>query len=100
MMEAVKRGGDRQDLHEKIRQHSMAAGARIKTEGAANDLLERIAADPAFGLDKNELDKLLDANLYIGRSPDQVTEFIQDVVQPILNSRPTDADPVTAELKV
>ena len=100
MMEAVKRGGDRQDLHEKIRQHSMAAGARVKQEGAANDLLERIAADPAFGLDKNELDVLLDANLYIGRSPDQVTEFIRDVVQPILDTRPADTLPVTAELKV
>jgi adenylosuccinate lyase len=100
MMEAVKRGGDRQDLHEKIRQHSMAAGARVKQEGAANDLLERISADPAFGLDKNELDVLLDANLYIGRSPDQVTEFIRDVVQPILDTRPADTLPVTAELKV
>ena len=100
MMEAVKRGGDRQDLHEKIRQHSMAAGARVKQEGAANDLLERIAADPAFGLDKNELDVLLDANLYIGRSPDQVTEFIRDVIQPILDARPAGSMPVTAELKV
>ncbi|MDD2456935.1 MAG: adenylosuccinate lyase [Eubacteriales bacterium] len=100
MMEAVKRGGDRQDLHEKIRQHSMAAGARVKMEGAANDLLERIATDPAFGLDKNELDQLLDANLYIGRSPDQVTEFIQDVIVPILNSRPADTGLVSAELKV
>jgi len=100
MMEAVKRGGDRQDLHEKIRQHSMAAGARVKLEGAANDLLERIAADPAFGLDKNELDLLLDAFLYIGRSPDQVVEFIQDVISPILDARPADTMPVTAELKV
>ena len=100
MMEAVKRGGDRQDLHEKIRQHSMAAGARVKQEGAANDLLERSSADPAFGLDKNELDVLLDANLYIGRSPDQVIEFIRDVVQPILDTRPADTLPVTAELKV
>ncbi|NCA98311.1 MAG: adenylosuccinate lyase [Clostridia bacterium] len=100
MMEAVKRGGDRQDLHEKIRQHSMAAGARVKMEGAANDLLERIAADPAFGLDQNELDLLLDAYLYIGRSPDQVTEFIRDVIEPILAARPADSMPVTAELKV
>jgi adenylosuccinate lyase len=78
----------------------MAAGARVKQEGAANDLLERIAADPAFGLDKNELDVLLDANLYIGRSPDQVTEFIRDVIQPILDARPAGSMPVTAELKV
>ncbi len=100
LMEAVKRGGDRQDLHEKIRQHSMAAGARVKVDGEANDLLDRIAADPAFGLAKNDLDALLDANLYIGRSPEQVTEFIRDWVVPVLASRPASEEPVSADLKV
>lgn len=100
MMEAVKRGGDRQDLHEKIRQHSMAAGARVKVDGEANDLLDRIAADPAFSLAKSDLDALLDANLYIGRCPEQVTEFIRDYVAPVLASRPAGSEPITAELKV
>ena len=100
MMEAVKRGGDRQDLHEKIRQHSMAAGARVKVDGEANDLLERIAADPSFGLAKDDLDALLDANLYIGRSPDQVTEFLRDWVAPAIASQPASDAPISAELKV
>ncbi len=100
MMEAVKRGGDRQELHEKIRQHSMAAGARVKQDGAANDLLERIAADPAFGLDQAELDQLLDAELYIGRSPDQVSDFLGTVVQPILAAQSDDLSAVSFELKV
>ena len=99
MMEASKRGGDRQDLHEKIRQHSMAAGARVKVEGLNNDLLERIADDPAFGLDRSDLDALLNADLYIGRSPEQVSEFINQWVEPILKTS-AEARTMTAELKV
>lgn len=83
-MEAVKRGGDRQDLHERIRQHSMAAGNRVKMEGAANDLLERIAADSAFAISPNELESMLDASLYVGRSASQVEEYLRDVVEPML----------------
>ncbi|MDD2533649.1 MAG: adenylosuccinate lyase [Eubacteriales bacterium] len=99
MMEAVKRGGDRQDLHEKIRQHSMAAGARVKIDGESNDLLDRIAKDPAFALGQSDLASLLDADLYIGRSPEQVTEFIEQWVEPILKAS-GDAKTMTADLKV
>ncbi len=99
MMEAAKRGGDRQDLHEKIRQHSMAAGARVKVEGLNNDLLDRIAKDPAFALDQSDLDALLDADLYVGRSAEQVTEFIAEHVEPILKTS-ADAATLTADLKV
>jgi adenylosuccinate lyase len=99
LMAAVKAGGDRQDLHEKIRQHSMAAGFRVKSEGLENDLLDRIAADPAFNLDKNLLNNLLDASLYIGRCPEQVTEFIELVVNPVLSSE-KDYLQVSSELNV
>ena len=99
MMEATKRGGDRQELHEKIRQHSMAAGARVKVDGLNNDLLERIAKDPAFGLDLSDLDKLLDANLYVGRSADQVSEYIAAYVEPVLR-KSAESINLTAELKV
>jgi len=84
LMAAVKRGGDRQDLHERIRQHSQAAGNRVKIDGAANDLLDRITADPSFAMDQKDLDLLLDANLYIGRSPQQVEEYLQEEVDPVL----------------
>lgn len=100
MMAGVRRGGDRQELHEKIRRHSMAAGARVKVDGAANDLLERIAADPAFGLDASDLAGLLDANLYIGRCPEQVSEFLADVVRPALAAAGDDYSAVQADLKV
>lgn len=86
MMDAVKAGGDRQVLHEKIRQHSMAAGKRVKEEGAANDLLDRIAADPAFGMTREQLDKLMKPELYTGCAASQVEAFLANVVQPILDS--------------
>lgn len=88
LMEAVKKGGDRQDLHEKIRQYSMEAGFRIKSEGLTNNLLERIAADPTFGLASSELEQLLDPALYIGRAPDQVDEFLASYVAPVLAASP------------
>ena len=75
MMEAVKRGGDRQQLHEIIRRHSMAATARMK-EGLPCDLLDRLAADPAFGLTRQELDALMEPKRYIGRCPQQVARFL------------------------
>ena len=84
MMEAVSKGGDREDIHERIRVHSMAAGAVVKVDGKPNDLLERIASDDAFGLDKDSLMTLLDPNLYIGRSPEQVTAFLLEEVKPVL----------------
>lgn len=100
LMAAVKRGGDRQDLHERIRQHSMAAGARVKADGLENDLLDRIAADPAFGLHADALDQLLDASAYIGRSVGQVVEFLKEVIEPILASEPASEGGLETELKV
>ena len=84
LMEAVRLGGDRQELHEKIRVHSQAAAARVKAEGLDNDLLDRIADDPAFPLDRAHLSGLLDAKLYIGRAPQQVEEFVAEYVDPLL----------------
>ncbi len=84
MMSAVKRGGNRQDLHERIREHSMAAGKQIKEFGLENDLVDRIAADPMFGLTKEEIAKELDPKLYIGRCPSQVDEFLAECVQPAI----------------
>ena len=84
LMEAVRLGGDRQDLHEKIRVHSQAAAARVKAEGLDNDLLDRIADDPTFPLNREDLAGLLDAKLYIGRAPQQVEEFIAEYIDPLL----------------
>ena len=77
MMEAVKRGGNRQELHEKIRQHSMAATARMK-EGEPCDLLDRLAGDPAFGMTREELDQVMEPKLYIGRCEQQVLRFLDE----------------------
>ena len=84
LMDAVKAGGDRQELHEKIRILSMQAGRAVKEEGRENDLLERIAADPAFRLSLSELKKSLRPERYIGRAPEQVEEFLRDFVRPLL----------------
>ena len=100
MMEATKRGGDRQELHEKIRVLSMEAGAVVKMEGKPNDLLERIVKDPAFGLTKEDLDALLDPKLYIGRCPEQVTTFLDEAIKPILESHKADLEVEDVELKV
>lgn len=86
LMDCVKAGGDRQELHEAIREHSMAAGRRVKEEGAQNDLLERIAKDPLFASVHAKLDTLIDASQFVGRAPNQVTEFLSEVVDPILTS--------------
>ncbi len=84
MMESVKRGGNRQELHERLRVHSHAAAAKVKLEGGANDLIERIANDSAFPLSQQELEQELDPKKYIGRSVSQVDEFLAGVVEPIL----------------
>ena len=84
MMDAVKKGGDRQELHERIRTHSMEAAKRVKMEGAENDLLERIASDPAFMLNSEELAGILDARKFVGRAPEQTKEFIEEFVVPVL----------------
>jgi adenylosuccinate lyase len=85
LMEAVKRGGDRQELHERIRLHSMAAGSLVKDEGRPNDLLRRIADDPAFMLSEADIASLMDPERYVGRSAEQVTEFIDRHIRPVLN---------------
>ncbi|XOQ48944.1 MAG: adenylosuccinate lyase [Eubacteriales bacterium] len=84
MMDAVKRGADRQQLHERIRVHSMAASRVIKEEGGENDLLSRIAADPAFGVTLEELQKIVSPEKYVGRAPQQTEEFIAEVVNPLM----------------
>lgn len=84
MMDAVKRGADRQQLHERIRVHSMAASKVIKEEGGENDLLSRIASDEIFGVTLEELNAIVRPEKYTGRAPQQTEEFIQEVVEPIL----------------
>ena len=84
MMDAVKRGGDRQQLHERLRVHSQAAGNVVKEEGLPNDLLSRIAADPLFQTTEAELQSLLDPALYTGRSAQQVDEFLSNLIRPLL----------------
>ena len=86
MMEAVKRGGNRQELHERIRQHSMAATARMK-EGEPCDLLERLAGDPAFGMTRAELDAVMDPRIYTGRCAEQVERLIAEY-EPLLQGAP------------
>ena len=85
MMDAVKKGGDRQELHEKIRQHSMAAGAVVKVEGGKNDLVDRIAADPAFMTTKEEILAILKPANFVGRAPEQTADFLSEVIKPILD---------------
>ncbi|TYQ18260.1 UNVERIFIED_CONTAM: adenylosuccinate lyase [Acetivibrio alkalicellulosi] len=98
LMEAVKRGGDRQELHEKIRVHSMEAAKEVKEKGLKNDLIERIAGDKAFGLDISELQSVLDGKNYIGRSSKQVEEFIEEFIKPILDKH--NVDDLKVELMV
>ena len=84
MMDAVKAGGDRQELHERIRELSMEAGRSVKVEGKDNNLLELIAADPAFNLSLEDLQKTMDPKKYVGRAPRQVIVFLRDAVAPVL----------------
>lgn len=85
MMDAVKkRGADRQQLHEKIREHSMAASRVVKVEGGENDLLERIAADDAFGVTIDELEKILKPENYTGRAKEQTDDFLNECIKPVL----------------
>ncbi len=84
MMDAAKRGADRQELHERIRVHSMAAAKVVKEEGGENDLLARIAADPIFGVTLEELHEIVKPEKYVGRAPKQTEEFLSEVVEPVL----------------
>ncbi len=98
MMSAVKKGGNRQDLHEKIRQYSMQAGARVKREGLDNNLCELILADPMFMITKEEMDAIMKPENFIGRCPQQVDEFIANCVQPVLEKNGVSDD--KAEINV
>ena len=86
MMKAVKKGGDRQQLHESLRRHSLDAARVVKEEGGENDLIDRICADPAFGLSREEVDELLDPALFTGRAPQQTEEFNRIYIHPILEA--------------
>ena len=99
MMDAVKEGGNRQELHEKIRQLSMQAGKTVKEEGKDNNLVDLIAADPAFGLTKEQIEANLKPELYVGRAPRQVEVFLRDVVRPVLDAHKEELG-VTAEINV
>jgi adenylosuccinate lyase len=95
----VKAGGDRQELHEKIRELSMEAGRNVKEKGLDNNLLELIAKDPAFNMSYEELLQTMDPSKYTGRSKEQTEEFIQEVIQPILDAN-KELLGVKAEIKV
>ena len=99
MMDAVKAGGDRQELHERIRQLSMEAGRTVKIEGKDNNLLDLIAEDPTFPLGKEELAASMDPKKYVGRAPYQVTKYLENVVNPVLEAN-KDILGMTAEINV
>ena len=99
MMDAVKAGGDRQELHERIRELSMEAGKTVKVEGKDNNLLELIAADPAFNLSLEDLQRSMDPKKYVGRAKEQTERFVSKVVQPILDSH-KDLLGIKAEINV
>lgn len=99
LMKAVKKGGDRQELHERIRIHSMAATQRVKGEGLNNDLIERIINDNSFGLSKEEILEAINPLKFVGRAPGQVLEFIEECVEPILREN-IDALDIKGEVNV
>ena len=92
MMQAVEKGGNRQELHERLRQHAIAAGKQVKEEGLPNDMVDRIAADPAFGLTREEIVAGRVPENFVGRAPQQVEEFIANVLQPIFDADPEDVE--------
>ncbi|MBD5539829.1 MAG: adenylosuccinate lyase [Lachnospiraceae bacterium] len=99
MMDAVKNGGNRQELHERIRELSMEAGKNVKQLGKENNLLELIAADPAFGMNLEDLEKTMDPAKYVGRAPIQVEKFLKEVIAPVLEEN-KELLGVTAEINV
>ena len=98
MMEAVKRGGNRQELHEALREHSHATARKIKLEGGQNDLLDRIVDDPLFPLTREEIEAQMAPEKYVGRAPGQVMEFLANEVAVILARYPDET--LQAELNV
>jgi len=89
IVRAVRAGGDRQQAHEIIRQHSIAAARAVKHEGKANDMLQRLAADKSFNVSMDDLRDVLDPTRYVGRAPEQVEEFLKEVISPILSGAPS-----------
>ena len=85
MMDAVRRGGDRQELHERLRVHSLAAARRVKEEGEENDLIDRICGDPSFRLKREDVEAVLEPSRFTGRSVQQVEEYLSGVVRPMLD---------------
>jgi adenylosuccinate lyase len=99
IVRAVRTGGDRQEAHERIRQYSIASARAIKDGAAHNDLLDRIAADSAFGITRDELEGAMDPNRFVGRAPEQVDEFLAEVVEPLLAETSVD-EPAHEEVRV
>ena len=99
LMKAVKKGGDRQELHERLRRHAVAAAAQVKEEGLPNDMIRRVEADPAFGLSREEIEAELRPEAFTGRSARQVEEFLETVIAPVLAAHP-EAAAQHAELSV
>jgi adenylosuccinate lyase len=99
IVRAVEAGGDRQQAHEVIRRHSIAAARAMKDEGASNDMLRRLAADPAFGVPTTDLEAVADPSQYVGRAPQQVDEFLAEVIRPLLEDVRTTLAP-TEEVRV
>ncbi|MCI5697746.1 MAG: adenylosuccinate lyase [Clostridiales bacterium] len=99
MMDAVKAGGDRQELHELIRTHSMAAAKTVKEEGKPNDLIHRIAEDSAFNVSEDDLKKIIKPENYIGRAKEQTLDFLHDIINPILEEN-SDSLGITSEIRV
>ena len=99
MMKAVKKGGDRQELHERLRTHAVAAAAVVKQEGLPNDMIARVEADPAFGLSREEIEAELSPESFTGRAPQQVEEYLSEVIRPLLAAN-ADAVGQKAELSV
>jgi adenylosuccinate lyase len=91
LMKAVKKGGDRQELHERLRQHALQAAAAVKQEGLPNDMIARIEGDPAFGLSRAEIEAELSPEQFTGRASRQVEEYLANVIQPLLKAHPQDA---------
>ena len=99
MMAAVKKGGNRQELHEKLRKHSIAAAAVVKQDGKKNDLIERLCQDESFRLNRDEISSILKPENFIGMSANQVDDFLKDVVNPILENY-SDENKISVELMV
>ncbi|MBD5133966.1 MAG: adenylosuccinate lyase [Clostridiales bacterium] len=100
MMDAVKRGGDRQQLHERIRVHSQEAGRSVKELGLTNNLIDLLADDPMFGLSREELTAHMEPSRYIGRCPEQVSDFLAEYIRPVLAAHSDALDDLAVELKV